>query len=331
MHKMETSPMIKIEKLSTEIRHLTKLTASLDGPQLYIKRDNKMGSGLSFGGSRVRRLETLMKDALNKGAEYIFTSGGLYADHIRLIPHVAAFFGLKTVVVITAPAIESEGYLWLKKTLRAKTYFVPVFNHMTIEEQGKIGHKGAKELQRFFDKKGRKTYLIPRTVEERPVRMCNIFEITRQVRQENLNIQYIVKSFMSASSFASFIVANKVFHTGMIPVGINVFHKSTTIAEETYEKAKEIIQQCNLDVTITKEEIHLFTLEECGIDSPKESGVQAIKVLAHQEAIFLDHNLTGRTLAGMFGLIQKGYVKKEEGVLFLHTGESPALSALNTL
>lgn len=53
--------------------------------------------------------------------------------------------------------------------------------------------------------------------------------------------------------------------------------------------------------------------------------IEAVTLLSRTEAILLDPVYTGKAMAGLIGLVRKGYFKKGENVLFLHTGGSPAL------
>jgi 1-aminocyclopropane-1-carboxylate deaminase/D-cysteine desulfhydrase-like pyridoxal-dependent ACC family enzyme len=54
---------------------------------------------------------------------------------------------------------------------------------------------------------------------------------------------------------------------------------------------------------------------------------EAVGLFARQEGLLLDPVYTGRAAAGMIDLIQKGFFKKSETVLFWHTGGQPALFA----
>jgi len=54
---------------------------------------------------------------------------------------------------------------------------------------------------------------------------------------------------------------------------------------------------------------------------------EAVHLFASCEGILLDPVYTGRAAAGMIDLIRKGFFKKNETVLFLHTGGQPALFA----
>ena len=54
---------------------------------------------------------------------------------------------------------------------------------------------------------------------------------------------------------------------------------------------------------------------------------EAIRLFATHEGLLLDPVYTGRAAAGMIDLIRKGFFKKHETVLFLHTGGQPVLFA----
>lgn len=54
---------------------------------------------------------------------------------------------------------------------------------------------------------------------------------------------------------------------------------------------------------------------------------EAIHLFARREGLLLDPVYTGRAAAGMIDLIRRGFFKKTETVLFLHTGGQPALFA----
>jgi D-cysteine desulfhydrase len=64
-----------------------------------------------------------------------------------------------------------------------------------------------------------------------------------------------------------------------------------------------------------------------GYSIPTDGMVEAVQMLARQEAILMDPVYTGKAMAGMIDLIRKGFFKKDETILFVHTGGAPALYA----
>ena len=68
-----------------------------------------------------------------------------------------------------------------------------------------------------------------------------------------------------------------------------------------------------------------------GYGVPVESTVEAIKLTARTESILLDPVYSGKGMAGLIGLIRKGYFEKTDNVVFIHTGGSLALFAYEDL
>ena len=59
--------------------------------------------------------------------------------------------------------------------------------------------------------------------------------------------------------------------------------------------------------------------------------IEAVQLLALEEGILLDPVYSGKGMAGLIDLIRKGYFKKSENVVFLHTGGSAALFAYRNI
>jgi len=53
----------------------------------------------------------------------------------------------------------------------------------------------------------------------------------------------------------------------------------------------------------------------------------AIRLLAREEAVILDPVYTGRAMAGLLDMIDKGVFSRKQNVLFWHTGGAPAVFA----
>ena len=64
-----------------------------------------------------------------------------------------------------------------------------------------------------------------------------------------------------------------------------------------------------------------------GYSLPTDGMVEAVRLLAATEAILLDPVYSGKAMAGCIDLTRKGFFEGCKNVLFLHTGESPALYA----
>jgi D-cysteine desulfhydrase len=62
-----------------------------------------------------------------------------------------------------------------------------------------------------------------------------------------------------------------------------------------------------------------------GYSLPTPEMAEAVRMLAGLEGILMDPVYTGKTMAGLIDLVRNGIFNKDENILFIHTGGSPAL------
>jgi D-cysteine desulfhydrase len=62
-----------------------------------------------------------------------------------------------------------------------------------------------------------------------------------------------------------------------------------------------------------------------GYSLPTPEMAEAVRMLARLEGILIDPVYTGKAMAGLIDLVRKGAFDKDENILFVHTGGSPAL------
>src|SRR5436853_4050788 len=85
--------------LPTPIEELPRLRQVLGGPRLLIKRDDQ--TGLAVGGNKTRKLEFLVAEARDKGAETLVTGGAMQSNHCRQTAAAAARLGFRCILVLT--------------------------------------------------------------------------------------------------------------------------------------------------------------------------------------------------------------------------------------
>ena len=105
------TPLYKLENLSREI-----------GKNVYIKRDDM--TGVALGGNKVRKLEFLLADARDKGADVVLTAGGPQSNHAMLTAACAAKLGMSAILVLKKRGVLSGGNLILDEIFGAEVRFV---------------------------------------------------------------------------------------------------------------------------------------------------------------------------------------------------------------
>lgn len=153
-------------------------------------------------------------------------------------------------------------------------------------------------------------------------------EILSQTFDMGLNLDHVVCASGSTGTHAG-LLAGLAGNNANIPVtGISVNRKKDIQQEAVYHLVKGLAEELGISNEIKMEQVVVFDdYVGPGYSLPTDSMVEAVQMLARNEAILLDPVYTGKTMAGLIGLIRKGYFHKGENVLFIHTGGSPALFA----
>ncbi len=310
----------------TPIEKLTRLSAELGGPTIYVKRDDLLG--LMGGGNKTRKLEFLVADALSQGADTLITCGAVQSNHCRLTLAAAVKEGMKCRLVLEERVEgsynpEASGNNFLFRLLGVeKIKVVPGGSNMMKEMQDVADGVAAEE---------RKAYIIPGGGST-PIGATGYVacaeEILAQAFEKGLNIDHIVCASGSAGTHAG-LVAGFYGNNSNIPViGVNVSRTKNEQEELVYDLVKSTAAHVVIKSSIPREAVVCFDeYVGPGYSLPTPEMVEAVRMLAMTEGILLDPVYTGKAMSGLIDLIRKGYFSKDENVLFVHTGGSPAIYA----
>jgi 1-aminocyclopropane-1-carboxylate deaminase/D-cysteine desulfhydrase-like pyridoxal-dependent ACC family enzyme len=151
-------------------------------------------------------------------------------------------------------------------------------------------------------------------------------EIHKEVNSRKLKIDYILMASGSGGTQAGLVVGAKALGSSIKILGISLSGKKRPMQENISAIANETASALGLDMTFSPEEILVsddYVFEGYGILTPEiYSGMEKV---ARTEGILLDPVYTGKAMAGLIDLVQRKFFKKNDGVIFLHTGGTPAL------
>jgi len=310
----------------TPLEQLENLTAALDGPSIYIKRDDC--TGLATGGNKTRKLEFLIGEAIEQGADTVITQGAVQSNHARQTAAAAAKFGLKCKILLerlvpdTAASYERTGNVLLDRMFGAELEF---------RSRGTDMNAAGLDLAERIREAGGKPYFIPGGGSNRVGALGYVscaLEIMRQADDQGLRIDRLVHATGSAGTQAGLIVGLKAMHSAIPLLGIGVNAPKNLQEERVYALATETAAYIGAAGCVNRDDIVAncdYVGEGYGIST--ETMKEAVSLLARLEGILADPVYSGKGLAGMFDLIAKGYFKKGENVVFLHTGGSVSLFA----
>jgi D-cysteine desulfhydrase family pyridoxal phosphate-dependent enzyme len=305
--------------LPTPIETLPRLSDALGGPRLLIKRDDQ--TGLAFGGNKTRKLEFLVAEARDQGAHTLISGGASQSNHCRQTAAAAARFGFKCILVLTGDKPrQPSANLLLDELFGAEIVHVAERN-----DRDRI-------LQETFDcaaKQGMKPYLVPYGGSNPTGALGYVFAM-KEVMAQNLQADWIVFATSSGGTHAGMLLGQRVFGYKGKLLGISVDESEEWLKQHVSELASLASEKLGKRIEFTPGEV-LANANYCsaGYGVLTEQEREAIRLFATCEGLLLDPVYTGRAAAGMIDLIRKGVFKKDESVLFLHTGGQPTLFADN--
>jgi D-cysteine desulfhydrase len=310
-------PRLLFAHLPTPIEELPRLSEALRGPRLLVKRDDL--TGLAFGGNKTRKLEFLVAEAQGQGAKTLITGGALQSNHCRQTAAAAARFGFNCILVLTGDKPEhASGNLLLDQLFGAQIVYVA-----DRKDRDSI-------LQETFDRAshdGRKPYLVPYGGSNATGALGYAFAMKELIDQK-VNADWIVFATSSGGTHAGLLSGQRVFRFSGKILGISVDEPEEWLKEEVSKLASDTSEKIGERIEFSPGDV-LANADYCasgyGIVTEREG--EAIKLFARCEGLLLDPVYTGRAAAGMIDLVRKGFFKKTDTVLFLHTGGQPALLA----
>ena len=313
-------PRVRLANLPTPLEEMSRLSETLGGPRLWIKRDDL--TGLVFGGNKVRKLEFEMAETKNKGADVVVSDGVLQSNHARTVVTAARKLGMKAVLVLRGEEPnEYDGNLLLNRIFGADIRFVPA----KWDEVGAITRKVAEELRR----EGHNPYIVHFSSPIGSVGYVDaLLELMTQAREMKFKVNRIVHAASSGGTQAGLVVGNKALKAGVEVIGMVEEPDGDWLLNTTVEIANGCAKLLGLDFTVASEDVKLFyEYGGKGHGIPTKEAMDAIRLVAETEGVLLDPVYTGKAMAGLIDLAKKGYFRNQENVVFLHTGGLPAIFA----
>ncbi len=318
-------PRVRLAHLPTPLEFMPRLTEALGGPEIWIKRDDC--TGLSTGGNKTRKLEYLMADALEQGAEVVLTQGATQSNHARQTAAAAAKLGLDCHILLEdRTGYNHENYRYNGNVL------LDVLHGASIEHRGPDLDMNA-EMEAVADRMraaGKRAYTIPgggsNAIGALGYVNCAL-EMINQFSEMGLRVDHIVHATGSAGTQAGLITGLSAMNAGIPLLGIGVRAPKPKQEENVYNLAVKTAEKLSCPGVVKREDVVANTdYVGDGYGIPAESTLEAIDIFARTEAILLDPVYSAKGAAGLIDLIRKGHFKEEERVVFLHTGGAIGLT-----
>lgn len=304
------TPLYKLENLSRQF-----------GKNIYIKRDDMIG--VALGGNKVRKLEFLLADAQEKGADVVLTAGGPQSNHAMLTAACAARLGMKSILVLKKRGELTGGNLILDGIFGAEVRFVDTDSYDDVYAE-------MERIMEVLRDQGHVPYFIPvgGSVPLGCLGYVNCaLEIAGQAEELGVQFDAVISATGSGGTYAGLTYGAKLFLPGTRSIGVGVCDDPfADIAYDLMQGTKALLES---DAPVSRDDIHIEYQIGPGYAVPSVEGCAAVRRLARAEGILVDPVYTGKALAGFFRLLESGYFDGEEDLLFAHTGGAGALFAVD--
>lgn len=317
-------PRIRLGHLPTPLEPMENLSRALGGPRLWIKRDDC--TGLSTGGNKTRKLEFLMAEALARKADIVITQGATQSNHARQTAAAAARLNMRCHILLedrtgsTDASYTDNGNVLLDHLHGAAVERRPGGSDMQAEMEA---------VAAKLTDTGQRPYVIPGGGSNPLGALGYVnaaLELVNQSAERGLRIDHLVHATGSAGTQAGLVVGLQALNSPIRLLGIGVRAPREKQEAMVHDLGRRTWELLGLRGELRREAV----TANCdyvggGYGVPTPGMVEAVTLLAKTEGLLLDPVYSGKGMAGLIDLIRKGQFKKEENVVFLHTGGSAAL------
>lgn len=305
----------------TRIRPLPHLGARLGGPSLFVKHDDETGSVLS--GNKVRKLEFLLGDALERGCDLVVTCGAVASNHCRATAAAARRLGMDSLLFLRGedPGTR-DGNLFLDVMLGAELRFI---TPEAYASRGRIMAEAADEARA----RGRRPYVIPEggsNARGALGYLACIDEIAAQADPgEPFPWNHLVTAVGSGGTLAGLLMGVKRRRLPLTVWGVNVCDSEAYFTARVLEIADEFAREfpalAATSAPLTAGEVLILDgYKGPGYGEATQEVMELVREAARSEGLFLDPVYTGKAMHGLATEARRGRFGPRGRVLFLHTG-----------
>lgn len=288
----------------TPLDDCPRLTEALGGPRILVKRDDV--NGLGVGGNKLRKLEYLMGEALEAGADTVITFGALQTNHGRQTAAACARLGLRCELILTKDVARSdETYEKSGNMLLDHLYGAHVHICETAEEAGQVHDRVKSE---------RNAVTFPVGGSNR-TGILGYVTAAAEIHDQRADIDKIVVPVGSAGTAAGLALGIKQLNWPVQLIGACVSRSA--------EQSRAMVEQLvgDVDIQLTDRAVG------DGYGVPTRQMWEALRLFASTEGITLDPVYSGKAAAALVDMIRNGEIDDDETVVFVHTGGLPGLFA----
>lgn len=320
-------PRVQLAQLPTPLEELPRLSRSLSGPRIFMKRDDL--TGLAFGGNKTRMFEYALGKVLQQTKhDCVIAGAAVQSNYCRQLSAACAKVGLPLYLVLRKVRPQDgkklQGNHLLDALFGAK---IQIMEGGWPEQRKKI-YEVAEKLR----KQGKNPYIARAAYDgdnwlNAAAYAHSFAEMIEQADARKLRIDALYMT-SSDTTQAGELVAWKFLRCKFPVYGIDTVIFEGDSVQTFLDIAGDLEKHLGVPSKVVRADVNTtgrYIGKAYGYPTP--AGLEAMKLIARTEGILCDPVYTGKGLAGLIADIRAGKWKKNQNVIFLHTGGAPALFA----
>ena len=261
-----------------------------------------------------------MAHAMQDDPDVVVVGLDLQSNSARQTVGVCNKLGLRTILVLVgAPPPVLQGNILVDHLLGAEIHFVSDQDQQQskmlelMERERSDGHRPHNLNENpMFDIASAIAYIE------------SMMESTEQLSLMDISPDYVYMS-SSGKGQAGLVLFQQIFGAALQVHGVTATAEFD-VPRRTAEIANRTTDHLGLDVQIDESMVTNFAdFVGPGYGIPSKLGNEAVEIVARTEGIILDPVYTGKCAAAMIHHIRSGLLSKDQVVLFIHTGGTPAV------
>ncbi len=320
------------------VHPLQRLTRHLGGAQIWAKRED-CNSGLAFGGNKTRKLEYLVAEALAQGCDTLVSIGGVQSNHTRQVAAVAAYLGLKCVLIQESwvdwpdSVYDKVGNILLSRLTGADVRLVKAGFGIGFKESWE-------QALAEIAARGGKPYAIPAGASDHPLGGLGFanwaYEVAAQEQELGVFFDTIIVCSVTGSTQAGMVAGFAALEeAGGRPrriLGIDASAKPAETHAQVTRIAAATAQLIGVRRALGPDDVELDERYHAGTYGiPDDATLDAMRVAGRTEGMITDPVYEGKSMAGLIDLVSRREIAADSTVLFAHLGGQPALNGYSAL
>ena len=334
--RIKKFPRVELIHRPTPLRKLERLTEALGGPEIYIKRDDL--TGLAFGGNKSRKLEFIVRDMLDKGRDSVITWGSLQSNWCLQTAAAAVKHGIKPVLALFRSYDSVPGYdgnMLLERILGADMRMMdPPARGKVVKMEDTVALMSEIALEER--RKGHKPYIVAVGGSmvagdmDKPLGAISYIDAFAEMLEQTSALGFVpdavVHATGSGGTQAGLLVGARTMTDACRVVGVSVSDDKHSFAHYVADISDAAHRALDLEPAVSREDIIIFDeYMKDGYGIINQEVADILRFVFATEGIVLDPVYTSKAMIGLVDLVQKGYFKAGEKIIFFHTGGTAAL------